>query len=546
MPSDRSGFSAFELLYGRRVRGPLTVLRDLWENKSTESEERSCFQYVIELQSKLEHCSRIAAQNAAVSVNRFKHYFDLKSQNRQFKKDDEVLVLLPDTRKKLLMAWSGPFKVLERRNRVNYVIEEKGKPKLYHINLLKQYHRRHGTNLVFLADEVPTLDIHPVGDAFFVTQHCAVIDQSEQDPTSNSWLDFNHAKLPFPKQELKSEPVSNPFPIDCVEITRGETPDVCSDLENYQLQSLNEVLKKYSEVFSEIPGCTNTVVHDVELITSECLRSKMYPVPIHLKPHFEAEVDKLATLGIIQPSTSHFCSPVVMVKKTDSSYRLTLDFRYLNSLTVFRAEPCGTIDEDLYKFSGAKYFSEIDITKAYYQIKLTERTRKLTAFQTQRGLMEFTRLPFGMVTACATYISLMRIVLAGIQNVSFYFDNIFIFSASWSDHVVALETTLARLREHGLTARPSKCRFGYPEINYLGFIVGRDILKLQPEKVKAILDLNPPSTKKTLRSFLGMVSFYRKFLPDVASLSSPLSNLLKKSLESLFCGTKPVEMLLVR
>lgn len=138
MPSDRSGYSAFELLYGRQVRGPISVLRDLWEDNSLQEDQRSCFQYVIELKNKMEECAKIAAQNSAISATKFKTYFDHKSQDRKFIPGDEVLLLLPDTHNKLLMSWSGPFKVLERRNKVNYLIDEKGKHKLYHANLLKK------------------------------------------------------------------------------------------------------------------------------------------------------------------------------------------------------------------------------------------------------------------------------------------------------------------------------------------------------------------------------------------------------------------------
>ena len=104
IPSDRTGFSAFELLYGRPVRGPLSVLRDLWENRSVEEDERTMFQYVIELRDKLEDSSRIAAQNADISANKYKSYFDMKSQDRKFHPGDEVLVLLPDNKSKLLMT----------------------------------------------------------------------------------------------------------------------------------------------------------------------------------------------------------------------------------------------------------------------------------------------------------------------------------------------------------------------------------------------------------------------------------------------------------
>lgn len=139
MPSDRTGFSAFEMLYGRSLRGLLSVLGDLWENGELEDDQRSCFQYVIDLKDKFAECAKIAAENADVSATKHKTYFDLRSQGRQFKIDDDVLVLLPDSKNNLLMSWSGPYPAMERRNKVNYLIDENGKPKLHHVNLLTLY-----------------------------------------------------------------------------------------------------------------------------------------------------------------------------------------------------------------------------------------------------------------------------------------------------------------------------------------------------------------------------------------------------------------------
>ena len=398
-PSDRTGFSAFELLYGRSVRGPLSVLRDLWEQGTLPEDDRTSFQYVLELRDKLTECARLAAQNADVSVKRYKSYFDLKSQDRQFKPGDEVLVLLPSETNKLLISWAGPYQVLERRGKVDYVIDHPRGPKVYHANLLKRYYRRTQVNFAEVLDEVATL---------------------EEDPLTN---------VEVPTINLSNDDVSALLPI---------TPDGQTDLKSKleiaatltweQSADIEDLLLNFKDVFSDVPGCTPTIEHDISLVTTGRLRVKMYPVPVHLQPCFQDEVNKLHEQGIIRPSSSPHCSPVVMVRKSDGSYRMAIDYRQLNSVTVFHAEPVCTVEEDLYKFAGARYFSELDLCKAYYQIPLTEKAKPLTAFPTHKGLMEFNRLPFGLVTACATYIRLMRIVLAGLPNVSFYFDNIFVYS----------------------------------------------------------------------------------------------------------------------
>lgn len=132
-------------MYGRAVRGPLSVLRDLWEDRNIQDDQHSAFRYVIELQDKLSETAKIAAQNAEMSVSRFNSYFEVKSQDRHFQPGDEVVLLSSDY-SKLLVAWQGPYKVLERRGEVVYLIEHPKDPRLYNINLLKRYFRRSHVN----------------------------------------------------------------------------------------------------------------------------------------------------------------------------------------------------------------------------------------------------------------------------------------------------------------------------------------------------------------------------------------------------------------
>ena len=298
-----------------------------------------------------------------------------------------------------------------------------------------------------------------------------------------------------------------------------------------QHADIEDLVLEFPDVFSDVPGCTPTIQHDISLITTDRIRAKLYPVPVYLQPHFKEEVDKLQEQGIIQLSSSPHCSPVVMVKKQDGTYRMAIDYRLLNSVTVFHAEPSCSVEEDLHKFAGARYFSELDLSKAYYQVPLTEKAKPLTAFPTHKGLMEFNRLPFSLVTACATYIRLMRIVLAGLPNVSFYFDNIFVYSTDWPQHVSSVRSVLLKLREHHLTIKPSKCKFGVSTIQYLGFQLDGSQLKPQLNKIEALCQVTPPTTKKKLRSFLGMVSFYKTFIPQASEYTGPLSDLLKKGVK---------------
>ena len=502
IPSDRTGFSAFELLYGRAVRGPLTVLRDLWEDHNLQDDDRSAFRYVVELQDKLADAAKIAAQNADVSASRYKAYFDVKSQDRHFNPGDEVLVLLPSDSSKLLVAWKGPYKVLEKRGKVDYLIDCPRGPRLYHANLLKRYFRRSQVNFAEVLDDVSS-------------------GMEEDDEEREGEV----ACTSDPEDEYSGLPTTPDGQPD----KEDKRPQINPNLDSEQRNILLKLLQEFRDIFSETPGCTFTVEHDIVLHTTGRIHAKVYPVPIHLKPFFEEEVNRLFRQGIIRRSSSQHCSPVVMVAKADGSYRMAIDFRQLNAVTVFHAEPGCNIEDDLYRFSGATFFSELDLAKAYYQVPLSERAKPLTAFPTHLGLMEFCRLPFGLVTACATYIRLMRIVLAGLPNVTFYFDNIFVYSSDWAQHCSTLSAVFNRIRTHGLTLKSSKCHYGFPSIQYLGFILGGDCLQPQPDKVEALCRIPPPQTKKLLRSFLGMVSFYQSLIPHFADLTAPLSDLLKKT-----------------
>ena len=150
MPNDTLKFSPFELLYGRRVRGPLSILPELWTNPKLDEDLRSTYEYVCDVRNRLEEGAQIAAE-------KYKAYHDLKAQKRSFKIDDEVLILLPTDSNKLLSQWRGPFKIIKKMNNVDYLIQVKNETKIFHANMLKKYHRREANNVLSVfVDELAT------------------------------------------------------------------------------------------------------------------------------------------------------------------------------------------------------------------------------------------------------------------------------------------------------------------------------------------------------------------------------------------------------
>ena len=505
IPTDSKGFSPFELLYGRQARGPLSILHEIWSNNELSSETQSSYQFLLDLRSRLEETAQLAAKYNEVAMDKYKTYFDARSCKRSFSVGDEVLIMLPDSSNKLLMAWQGPYKVLEKVNSVDYVLDVGGKSKLFHVNLLKKYIRRAKVCLSS-CDELTSVEVLEEVMAMPQQVKVCVIEESPD------------IELPTVAREKGTDD----------DLLLGE------DLNSSQILEIKQLVRCFDHVFSNIPGCTNVVVHKIRLKTNEFFKSKQYPVPVHLREEFNKEVQELINLRIIEPSDSPYCNPVVMVKKPDNSYRLTLDFRALNSITIFDCEPMPLIDQDFHKFSESKYFSEIDITKAYYQIVLSPESRQYTAFQTSKGLMQFTRMPFGLSTACASYVRLMRKLFDGIPDISVYFDNILIFFKSWSSHLGSLKLVFEILGKNGLTAKSSKCKFGLSSIIYLGFQVSQGSISPNPLKCDKILKIDYPKSKKELMSVLGTCNFYQRFIPNIFELTAELSDKLKKKSPETF------------
>lgn len=236
----------------------------------------------------------------------------------------------------------------------------------------------------------------------------------------------------------------------------------------------------------------------------------------------------MVRMGIAEPSDSAYASPVVIVRKKDGSVRFCVDYRKLNAVTIFDPEPIPNIEDLMSTICEGRYFTKIDLTKGYWQIPMAERDKHKTAFVTPDGHYQFNVLPFGMVNAPAVFTRMMRRLLNGISNVVNYIDDILLFTGTWLEHVKLLQTVLKRLQTEGITARPSKCFVAYESVDFLGFNVGEGMLKPQQEKIDKIMKVRRPETKKEVRSFVGLVNFYRKFIPNCGAILAPLTDLTKR------------------
>lgn len=272
------------------------------------------------------------------------------------------------------------------------------------------------------------------------------------------------------------------------------------------------------------------VQHEINTGDSPPIRQQVRRVPFALRERVTALVDEMLRGGVVKESCSPWASPVVLVKKKNGDLRFCVDYRRINAVTHKDVFPIPRIDDLLDQLNGKRVFSTLDAKSGYWQIEMGCKSREKTAFITQSGLYEFQVMPFGLCNAPATFQRLMQWVLVGLESFcSVYIDDILVSSETEEEHVSHLRQIFQRLRRYGLLLHPSKCKFARASVYYLGHVISAQGIAPNPDKVRAVQDFPVPTSVKGVRQFLGLASYYRRFMPGFAKIAAPLHALTRET-----------------
>ncbi|GJT73013.1 reverse transcriptase domain-containing protein [Tanacetum coccineum] len=349
------------------------------------------------------------------------------------------------------------------------------------------------------------------------------------------WLAYHRALI-----DCYEKIVRIPLPNGKILEVQGERPEkdlrslACIKADEKKLDDIR-VVRDFPEVFPDdllglplvreiefridlIPGASPVVRSPYRLAPSEMLE-------------LSNQLKELQEKGFIRPSHSPWGAPVLFVKKKDGSMRMCIDYRELNKLTIKNRYPLPIIDDLFDQLQGACCFSKIDLRSGYHQLRVREEDIPKTAFRTRYRHFEFTVMPFGLTNAPAIFMDLMNRVCKPYLDkfVIVFIDDILIYSKSEEEHEVHLKTILDLLKKEKLYAKFSKCEFWLQEVQFLGHVVNRDGIHVDPSKVESVKNWKTPKSSTKIRSFLGLAGYYQRFIENFSKIAKPLTLLTQKN-----------------
>ena len=368
------------------------------------------------------------------------------------------------------------------------------------------------------------------------TSNCSdiQIDNSYADKCSENSHKSRKIKKIFNKRDVKIIKEENQNRIETiVNSLRLEHLNIT------EKQNVIELVRRHSDRFyinGEYLGKTSAIAHKIITSDETPIHERQYRFPPIHREEINKQVNDLLQKDIVTPSTSPYSSPVWIVPKRsdpngNKKWRMVIDYRKLNEKTLGDAYPLPNICDILDQLGGAKYFSVLDLASGFHQIPMDPTDAHKTAFSTPHGHYQFSRMPFGLRNAPATFQRLMDSILTGLQGTELlvYMDDIVIYASSLREHDLKLDKLMKRLRDANLTLQPDKCEFLRQEVVYLGHVITDNGVRPDPLKLSAVKNFPVPRNLKNVRQILGLAGYYRRFIPNFSQLAKPLSDLLKKN-----------------
>ena len=313
-----------------------------------------------------------------------------------------------------------------------------------------------------------------------------------------------------------------------------------NESEETQLEDV-PIVRDFPEVFPEdLPGLppTRQVEFRIDLVpgAAPVARAPYRLAPTELQ-ELSDQLSELSEKGFIRPSSSPWGAPVLFVKKKDGSFRMCIDYRELNKLTIKNRYPLPRIDDLFDQLQGSSVYSKIDLRSGYHQLRVREEDIPKTAFRTRYGHYEFQVMPFGLTNAPAVFMDLMNRVCKPYLDkfVIVFIDDILIYSKSKKEHEEHLRQILELLKKEELYAKFSKCDFWIPKVQFLGHVIDSQGIHVDPAKIEAIKDWATPTTPTEIRQFLGLAGYYRRFIEGFSKVAKPLTKLTQKSEKFEWC-----------
>ncbi|GFW70250.1 hypothetical protein TNCV_3337681 [Trichonephila clavipes] len=308
--------------------------------------------------------------------------------------------------------------------------------------------------------------------------------------------------------------------------------------------SAERLFQEFEDVFSRNSsdiGHTTVTQHRIDTADHPPIKQHPRRLPFAKQEEVGTLLREMQENDIIEPSSSLWASPIVLVRKKDGSTRFCVDYRKLNDVTKKDSYPLPRIDDTLDTLSGHKWFSTLDLKSGYWQVEIHPEDREKTAFTSGQGLWQFKVMPFGLCNVPATFERLMETVLKGLtfEACLIYLDDVIIGGRTFEEHIQNIRKVLSKLRDANLKLNPSKCKFFQKEVNYLGHIISAEGVRTDPEKVSAVKNWKRPENLRELRSFLGLCTYYRKFVRGFSNIARPLHKLTES--KQKFQWTKECE-----